>query len=132
MAYDSGMSLHSHIYQFEQFIIRNKMVVTILTATALIVSMPMYMYTLHTGKMSYCLRATDEAINQMVEEGDSIDSFYSVRRGYYRCIAEQGIDIQSVPSYDEVYNAGPADYEYLPFDFEAEELFDDADFDSVE
>lgn len=132
MAYDSGMSLHSHINQFEQFIIRNKMVVTILTATALIVSMPMYMYTLHTGKMAYCVRVTDESINAMVEQGETVDHLYAIRRGYYRCIAEQGINVQTVPSYEEIFDAGPTDYEYMPFEFEGDEFFDDIDFDSVE
>ncbi len=126
------MSLHSHINQFEQFIIRNKLIVTALTATALIVAMPMYLYNLHTGKMSYCLRATDMAIASMAEEGETMDYLYSVRRGYYRCVAEQGIDVQSVPSYEEIYNAGPADYEYVPFEFDTEAFFDDTEFDSYE
>ncbi len=126
------MSLHSHIDQFEQFVIRNKLVVTILTATALVVAMPMYIYTLHTGKMAYCVRATDEAINRMVSEGETVDHLYTIRRGYYRCIAEQGVSVQSVPSYEEIFNAGPSDDEYIPFDIEDELMFDESEFDSVE
>lgn len=126
------MSLHSHIDQFEQFIIRNKLVVTILTATALIVAMPMYMYTLHTGKMAYCIRATDEAINRMVADGETVDHFYTIRRGYYRCVAEQGISVQTIPSYEEIFNAGPTDYEYLPYEPESGMYFDESEFDSVE
>lgn len=126
------MSLHSHIDQFEQFVIRNKLIVTILTATALIVAMPMYMYTLHTGKMSYCVRSTDEAISRMVGDGETVDHLFTIRRGYYRCIAEQGISVQSVPSYEEIFNAGPSEYEYLPYEIGDEMLFDESDFDSVQ
>jgi hypothetical protein len=99
--------MHNHISHLEGVITRNKWIFTVLVSVAFVTTAPLYLYTVNTSRMSYCIDKTERAIEAISRNSDETDYLYSVRRGYYECVARQGIDVRSVPSFDEVYSAGP-------------------------
>ncbi|MFM2414854.1 MAG: hypothetical protein RI911_547 [Candidatus Parcubacteria bacterium] len=105
------MSFHSHINHFEQFIVRNKWIVCVLLSVAMIVAVPLYLYTENTGRMGMCMNRVQDAFNQEYYPGeesedielDSSMRYSAAKRTYYECVAQSGIDVRSVPHFDDIY-----------------------------
>jgi hypothetical protein len=105
------MAFHLHINHFEQFIIRNKWIVCVLLSVAMIVAVPLYLYTESTGRMGECMQRVQSAFNLEYYPGeesedielDSSMRYSAAKRTYYECVARSGIDVRSVPHFDDIY-----------------------------